>query len=98
MNCFQIVIHTIRLPKQSTVGDVIADLKTKVLKLNLCFCKLYFIIYKIPVLHLKEKRLTLETVSDINMKFLMIYKLRHEFHTSLEFFCSLEYYLQYPND
>lgn len=27
---FQVVIHTIRLPKQSTVGDVISDLKTKV--------------------------------------------------------------------
>lgn len=26
----EIIIHTIRLPKQSTVGDVIADLKTKV--------------------------------------------------------------------
>lgn len=27
----QVVIHTIRLPKQSTVGDVINDLKTKVI-------------------------------------------------------------------
>ena len=27
---FQVVIHTIRLPKNSTVGDVIMDLKTKV--------------------------------------------------------------------
>ncbi|PWA82594.1 hypothetical protein CTI12_AA179330 [Artemisia annua] len=26
----EVVVHTIRLPKQSTVGDVIADLKTKV--------------------------------------------------------------------
>ena len=26
----QVVIHTIRLPKQSTVGDVINDLKSKV--------------------------------------------------------------------
>ena len=28
--CFQVTIHTIRLPKQSTVGDVLNDLKTKV--------------------------------------------------------------------
>lgn len=28
--CYQVVIHTIRLPKQSTVADVINDLKTKV--------------------------------------------------------------------
>ena len=27
----QVVIHTIRLPKQSTVGDVLNDLKTKVI-------------------------------------------------------------------
>lgn len=27
---YQVVIHTIRLPKQSTVGDVLDDLKTKV--------------------------------------------------------------------
>ena len=27
----QVVIHTVRLPKQSTVGDVINDLKTKVI-------------------------------------------------------------------
>jgi len=26
----QVIIHTIRLPKQSTVGDVLDDLKTKV--------------------------------------------------------------------
>ena len=30
LSCSQVVIHTIRLPKQSTVGDVINDLKTKV--------------------------------------------------------------------
>lgn len=29
--CCQVVIHTIRLPKQSTVGDVINDLKMKVI-------------------------------------------------------------------
>ena len=33
--CCQVVIHTIRLPKQSTVGDVISDLKTKVILLLL---------------------------------------------------------------
>ncbi|XP_058100069.1 ubiquitin C-terminal hydrolase 12-like [Magnolia sinica] len=31
----EVVIHTIRLPKQSIVGDVINDLKTKV---NFCNC------------------------------------------------------------
>lgn len=31
---FQVVIHTIRLPKNSTVGDVINDLKTKVTPLK----------------------------------------------------------------
>lgn len=30
--CYQVVIHTIRLPKQSTVADVINDLKTKVFR------------------------------------------------------------------
>ena len=33
--CCQVVVHTIRLPKQSTVGDVIDDLKTKVITLQL---------------------------------------------------------------
>ena len=33
----QVVIHTIRLPKQSTVGDVINDLKTKVILQFLAF-------------------------------------------------------------
>ncbi|XP_058070220.1 ubiquitin C-terminal hydrolase 12-like isoform X2 [Magnolia sinica] len=31
----EVVIHTIRLPKRSTIGDVINDLKTKV---NFCNC------------------------------------------------------------
>jgi hypothetical protein len=35
--CGQVVIHTIRLPKQSTVGDVINDLKTKVILLLFVF-------------------------------------------------------------
>lgn len=29
--CTQVVIHTIRLPKESTVADVLNDLKTKVI-------------------------------------------------------------------
>ena len=36
--CYQVVIHTIRLPKQSTVADVINDLKTKVF-LNFFYSK-----------------------------------------------------------
>ena len=36
---YQGMIHSIRLPKNSTVGDVLADLKTKVMK------KLPFIFY-----------------------------------------------------
>ena len=35
--CCQVVIHTIRLPKQSTVGDVINDLKMKVILQFLAF-------------------------------------------------------------
>ena len=35
----QVVIHTIRLPKQSTVGDVLDDLKTKVGWLSICLAK-----------------------------------------------------------
>lgn len=30
LDYFQVIIHNIRLPKQSTVGDVINELKTKV--------------------------------------------------------------------
>ena len=39
----QVVIHTIRLPKQSTVGDVLDDLKTKVTIATLVFPHLKFL-------------------------------------------------------
>ena len=40
VHCYQVVIHNIRLPKQSTVGDVINELKTKVTFLLLLDCSL----------------------------------------------------------
>ena len=39
----QAVIHTVRLPKQSTVGDVLDDLKTKVSIATLIFPVMMYI-------------------------------------------------------
>jgi hypothetical protein len=39
LNLLQVSAHNIRLPKQSTVGDVINDLKTKVNNLFLMLCR-----------------------------------------------------------
>ena len=43
--CIQVVVHTIRLPKQSTVGDVINDLKTKVWVFHAIDCRFYLLMH-----------------------------------------------------
>lgn len=71
--CYQVVIHSIRLPKNSTVGDVINDLKTKVVstsltsdkRIVLCLSVAFFFTHEI-ILHALNIPQTIVALSSLS--------------------------------